>query len=155
MALRNIIVEGDDLLRERSREVTVFDDRLSLLIDDMVETMFDADGVGLAAPQISILKRVCVVCTDGQKIYELINPEVLESSGEQEGYEGCLSVPGARGLVKRPTYLKVKSKDRKGNDVIFEVRDFEAVAFCHEMDHLDGVLYIDKMLKPAELKKKK
>ncbi|MBQ4049878.1 MAG: peptide deformylase [Clostridia bacterium] len=145
MALRNIIVEGDDLLRERSREVTVFDDRLSLLIDDMVETMFDADGVGLAAPQISILKRVCVVCTDGQKIYELINPEVLESSGEQEGYEGCLSVPGARGLVKRPTYLKVKSKDRKGNDVIFEVRDFEAVAFCHEMDHLDGILFIDKM----------
>ncbi len=145
MALRDIIKLGDDVLRERSREVEIFDDRLSILLDDMTETMFNADGVGLAAPQVGILKRVCVVCTDGNRIYELINPVIIESSGEQEGYEGCLSVPGVRGLVKRPKQLTVKSKDRKGRDVIFRVKDFEAVAFCHEMDHLDGTLFIDKM----------
>jgi len=150
MALRNIITLGDDVLRERAREVEVFDDRLSILLDDMVETMFDADGVGLAAPQIGILKRVCVVCVDGHTIYELINPVIVERSGEQQGYEGCLSVPGARGLVKRPQKLVVKSKDRKGNDVVFNVSDFLAVAFSHEIDHLDGTLFIDKMEKECE-----
>lgn len=145
MALREIIKVGDDVLRQRARNVDVFDEKLSQLIDDMIETMFYADGVGLAAPQIGILKRICVVSVDGKKIYELINPQIISSSGSQEGYEGCLSVPGVRGKVVRPKKLTVKSLDRNGREVVYKVKDFEAVAFCHEMDHLDGVLFIDKM----------
>jgi len=147
MALRNIVELGDDVLRERSREVEVFDERLSILIDDMIDTMYEAEGVGLAAPQVGILKRICVVCTDGAKVYELVNPEILERSGEQCGLEGCLSVPGVRGMVKRPQRLTVRFKDRKGKEHTIKVNDFEAVAFCHEIDHLDGTLFIDKMEK--------
>lgn len=145
MALRRIVTLEDPLLRQRSREVTQFDDRLSILIDDMIDTMFNADGVGLAAPQVGILKRVCVVCVDGEKIYELVNPVILKSSGSQVGPEGCLSVPGRRGMVKRPRRMTVEACDRTGKKHKYNVEGFLAVAFCHEMDHLDGTLYIDKL----------
>lgn len=145
MAIRNIVKLGEPLLREHCREVTVFDERLGVLIDDMVETMFAAKGVGLAAPQVGILKRVCVVCVDGEKVYELVNPVIVKSAGEQVGPEGCLSVPGRQGYVRRPKRLTVEAQDRFGKKVKFVVDKFTAVAFCHEMDHLDGVLFIDKL----------
>ena len=145
MALRKIVTIEDPILRQKSREVTQFDDRLAYLIDDMIETMFNADGVGLAAPQVGILKRVCVVCVDGEKIYELVNPVIKKFSGEQTGPEGCLSVPGRRGMVKRPRRMTVEAQDRFGVMHKYNVEGFLAVAFCHEMDHLDGTLYIDKV----------
>lgn len=145
MAIRRIAKLGEDILRERAKPVTVFDKNLEILLDDMTETMFDADGVGLAAPQVSILKRLCVVCVDGKKVYELINPEIIETSGTQCGAEGCLSVPERSGLVERPQKITVKYQDRKGKHKEITVSDFTAVAFCHEIDHLDGVLFIDKI----------
>ena len=144
MAIRNIVTIGDPVLREKSREVTLFDSKLGTLIDDMTETMFDAAGVGLAAPQVGILRRVCVISTDGDKVYELVNPRIIKSSGEQTGPEGCLSIPGRQGIVTRPNKLTVEAFDRFGKKVKYNVEGFTAVAFCHEMDHLDGVLYIDK-----------
>ncbi len=144
MAIRNIVTIGDPVLREKSREVTLFDSKLDTLIDDMTETMFDAAGVGLAAPQVGILRRVCVISTDGDKVYELVNPRIIKSSGEQTGPEGCLSIPGRQGIVTRPKKLTVEAFDRFGKKVKYNVEGFTAVAFCHEMDHLDGVLYIDK-----------
>lgn len=150
MATRGIVKLGDDLLRERSREVTVFDERLGQLIDDMFETMFKDNGVGLAAPQVGILKRVCVVSVDGVVKYELVNPVVLKASGRQVGPEGCLSVPNRHGNVVRPKRLTVQAQDRRGEKHVYKVSDFEAVAFCHEMDHLDGILFIDKMV-PDEI----
>lgn len=144
MAIRNIVTIGDPVLREKSREVTLFDSKLDTLIDDMIETMFDAAGVGLAAPQVGILRRVCVISTDGDKVYELVNPRIIKSSGEQTGPEGCLSIPGRQGIVTRPKKLTVEAFDRFGKKVKYNVEGFTAVAFCHEMDHLDGVLYIDK-----------
>ncbi|MFR1564878.1 MAG: peptide deformylase [Christensenellales bacterium] len=144
MAIRNIVTIGDPVLREKSREVTLFDSKLGTLIDDMIETMFDAAGVGLAAPQVGILRRVCVISTDGDKVYELVNPRIIKSSGEQTGPEGCLSIPGRQGIVTRPKKLTVEAFDRFGKKVKYNVEGFTAVAFCHEMDHLDGVLYIDK-----------
>lgn len=154
MATRNIVKIGDDILRERSREVTEFDDNLAQLIDDMFETMFDAKGAGLAAPQVGILKRVCVVSTDGETKYELVNPRIIKQHGRQIGPEGCLSVPNRSGEVERPKKLVVEAYDRHGNRVIHKVSDYTAVAFCHEMDHLDGVLYIDKLVPPQKEKKK-
>ena len=145
MAIRNIVKVGEPLLREKSREVTVFDERLGVLIDDMVETMFKANGVGLAAPQVGILKRVCVVCVDGETVYELVNPVIVKSAGVQEGAEGCLSVPGRQGYVRRPKRITVEAQDRFGKKVKYVVDKFTAVAFCHEMDHLDGILFIDKL----------
>lgn len=144
MAIRNIVTIGDPVLREKSREVTLFDSKLGTLIDDMTETMFDAAGVGLAAPQVGILRRVCVISTDGDKVYELVNPRIIKSSGEQTGPEGCLSIPGRQGIVTRPKKLTVEAFDRFGKKVKYNVEGFTAVAFCHEMDHLDGTLYIDK-----------
>lgn len=145
MAIRQIVKVGDDLLRKRSKEVTVFDERLGELIDDMTETMFYANGVGIAAPQIGLLKRIAVVSVDGDKIYELVNPEIIKASGTQCGTEGCLSVPGVNGEVVRPKKVAVKALDRKGQPHVYKVSDYEAVAFCHEIDHLDGVLFVDKM----------
>lgn len=145
MALRNIITLENPLLRESSREVTQFDDRLSVLLDDMIETMFAADGVGIAAPQVGVLRRVCVVCVDGKRIYELVNPVITKTSGNQIGPEGCLSVPGRRGLVRRPAKITVEAFDRRGEKYKYVVNGFLAVAFCHEIDHLDGTLYIDKL----------
>lgn len=143
MALRQIITIGDDILYKKSRKVEVFDDRLAQLIDDMIDTMYAANGVGLAAVQIGILKRVVVVDT-GDGVYELVNPEIVEKSGEQDGYEGCLSVPGRKGTVKRPMNVTLKAQDRTGKEHTYSVSGFTARAFCHETDHLDGTLYIER-----------
>lgn len=142
MALRQIVTIGEDVLYKKSRKVEVFDDRLSQLIDDMIDTMYAANGVGLAAVQIGILKRVVVVDT-GEGVYELVNPEIVEKSGEQDGYEGCLSVPGRRGMVKRPMNVTLKAQDRTGKEHTYSVSGFTARAFCHETDHLDGTLFIE------------
>ena len=146
MATREIVKLGDDVLRFKAKEVTDFGESLGVLIDDMFETMFKADGVGLAAPQIGIVRRICVVSVDGGKTkYELVNPVILKASGTQRGPEGCLSCPGRSGTVTRPKKLTVSAKDRYGNDKLYKVEGFTAVAFSHEMDHLDGILFIDKV----------
>ena len=143
MALRQIVTIGEDILYKKSRTVEVFDDRLSQLIDDMIETMYAANGVGLAAVQIGILKRVVVVDT-GDGVYELVNPEIVSFDGEQDGFEGCLSVPGRRGTVTRPMNVTVKAQDREGKEQTFSVSGFTARAFCHEIDHLDGTLFVER-----------
>ncbi len=143
MALRQIVTIGEDILYKKSRKVEVFDDRLAQLLDDMLETMYAANGVGLAAVQIGILKRVVVVDT-GDGVYELVNPEIIESSGQQDGYEGCLSVPGRRGTVVRPMNVTVKAQDRNGKEHTYKVTGFTARAFCHEIDHLDGTLFVER-----------
>lgn len=143
MALRNIITEGNPTLNKVSRAVTVFDERLAQLIDDMKETLTRANGVGLAAPQVAILRRVVVVDT-GDEIIELVNPEILETSGEQDGLEGCLSVPEKYGMVIRPSFVKVKAQDRFGDWYEYEGEELIARCFCHEIEHLDGHLYTEK-----------
>ncbi len=143
MALRNIVTEGDDTLRKVCRPVGEINDRIQTIIDDMIDTMNEAEGVGIAAPQVGILRRIFVVDI-GEGPIVLINPEILETSGEQEGPEGCLSVPGKGGHVVRPNYVKIKGLDREGNEVVHEGTELLARAFLHENDHLDGVLYIDK-----------
>lgn len=147
MAIRNIVKEGESVLREKAREVTSFDEKLATLLDDMTETMFSASGVGLAAPQVGILRRVCVVCTDGENVYELVNPVIVKEKGSQVGPEGCLSVPDRQGIVERPKKVIVDAFDRNGQKFRYEAEGFTARAFCHEIDHLDGVLYIDKMIR--------
>ncbi len=147
MAIRNIFVEGDDVLRKKAKTVDMITPKLAELLDDMRETMNKQDGVGIAAPQVGILKRVIIVhydTEDESTYYELINPEILEEEGEQEGREGCLSLPGYTGLVKRPQRIKVRALNREGflKEYIFE--DFSAVVLAHEMDHLEGILYKDK-----------
>lgn len=154
MAIRNIVTVDNPLIRKISKPVTKFDESLWQLLDDMYETMKKADGVGIAGIQVGVLKRVLIVETNGWKV-ELINPELVSFSGTQCSPEGCLSVPGKRGYVERPLTVTVKAVDRYNFPIEITVTDFMAKAFCHEMDHLDGVLYIDKMLSPAELKKKK
>lgn len=144
MALRNILTEEDPTLRKVSRPVTKFDDRLHELLDDMAETLEDARGVGLAAPQVGILRRVVVVDV-GEEILELINPEIISQSGEQTGLEGCLSVPGKYGIVTRPNVVKVRAQDRFGAWYEAEGEELIARAFCHELEHLDGHLYVDKV----------
>ena len=147
MALRTIVLEGDSVLHKHCRPVTNFDERLHQLIDDMRETLIGSDGVGLAAPQVGILRRVVLVLEtnvpEGEDPYiiELINPEIVESSGSQNGPEGCLSVPGRFGLVERPMDVTVRAQDRNGNS--FEVKGHEltARAFCHELDHLEGKMF--------------
>ncbi len=146
MATRGIVKLGESILRAKSREVVDFNDKLACLIDDMFETMFKANGVGLAAPQVGLLKRVCVVCVDGVMKYELVNPVIVKSSGTQIGQEGCLSVPDRNGNVARPKKMTVEAQDRNGKKHVYQVSDFEAVAFSHEIDHLDGVLFIDKLV---------
>ena len=151
MAIREIVKLGNDVLREKAKPVENFDERLSTLIDDMWDTMFKASGVGLAAPQIGILRRVCVVSVDGGKTkYELINPVIEKASGRQSGVEGCLSCPGRSGTVVRPKKLTVRYNDRTGKEQVIKVDGFTAVAFCHEIDHLDGVLFIDKVVDEEE-----
>jgi len=142
VALRQIRTDGDEILRKRSKEVKEITPSVLTLLDDMVETMYEAEGVGLAAPQVGILKRV-VVIDIGDGIIELINPEVQEKDGEQIGPEGCLSVPGLTGEVKRPDKVKVKAQDREGNEIIIEGEGLLARALCHEIDHLNGVLFTD------------
>lgn len=157
MALREIVVEGDDVLNKKCRIVEKFDKRLSVLIDDMIDTLIESGGVGLAAPQVGILRRVVVIQVDPEEApLELVNPEIIETSGEQKGLEGCLSIPGKWGIATRPYYVKVKAFDRDGNEYTAEGTGLLARAFCHELDHLDGVLYntvCDRMLTPPEIEK--
>ena len=144
MGLRKILTDKDPALHKVCRPVEKFDGRLHKLLDDMKETLADANGVGLAAPQVGILRRVVLVDT-GDEVLELINPSLLETSGEQVGAEGCLSVPGKYGLVKRPNYAKVRAQDRYGNWFEAEGEELIARCFCHELDHLDGILYTEVM----------
>lgn len=143
MALRNIITEGDEVLRKKSREVTDINDRVRIIVDDMIETMRAEQGVGLAAPQVGILRRIVVIELD-DVLYPLINPVITETQGEQYEEEACLSVPGLMGRVKRPQYVKIKGSSPEGLPVEYEGEGLLAVAFCHECDHLDGILYTDK-----------
>jgi len=146
MAIRKIVKLGeDDVLRKRCRKVEKFDKRLEQLLDDMADTMYEADGAGLAAPQVGILKR-CVVIDAGEGLLELVNPEILSAEGTQMCIEGCLSVPGRRGRVERPEKVIVHAQDRKGRHIELEGDGFLANAICHELDHLDGIVYVDKML---------
>lgn len=144
MALRMIVKEGDPVLTRRCRQVTGFDDRLHTLLDDMQETLLDSGGVGLAAPQVGVLRRVVVIDLDEDGVLELINPEIIEQSGEQDGPEGCLSVPGRWGMVKRPNVVKVRAQDRDGEWFEAEGEGLIARCFCHELEHLDGHLFIEK-----------
>ena len=153
MALRNIVKYGDPVLRKKSRVVDKFDSKLSDLIDDMTDTMRNADGVGLAAVQVGILKRVVIVDV-GEGLIELVNPEIIEVSDEKQiTPEGCLSLPGQSGNTVRPMTVKVKAQDRNGKWYIHKGTGLKAKAFCHEIDHLDGILYIDKVIPNAEGKK--
>lgn len=154
MALRNIVTVGDSVLTKVCRPVTKFDRRLHILIDDMIETLHDANGAGLAAPQVGVLRRVVVVDTEESGPLELINPEIVSQSGEQTGLEGCLSIPGKYGVVTRPNVVKVRAQDRYGNWYEIEGEGLTARAFCHELAHLDGHLYTevaDRMLTQEEL----
>lgn len=145
MAIRNIRVMGDPILEKTCKEVKEMTLRLKELIDDMFDTMYEANGVGLAAPQVGVLKRIVVVDVTGEDPIVLINPRILESSGEQTGGEGCLSVPGKSGTVTRPNYVKVLAYDRDMKPVELEGTELLARAFCHEIDHLDGHLYVEKV----------
>lgn len=144
MGLRKILTDKDPALHKVCRPVEKFDGRLHRLLDDMKETLTEANGVGLAAPQVGILRRVVLVDT-GDEVLELINPSLLETSGEQVGAEGCLSIPGKYGLVKRPNYAKVRAQDRNGSWFEAEGEELIARCFCHELDHLDGILYTEVM----------
>ena len=146
MAIRNIVTAEDPILRKTSRRVEKFDERLNILLDDMRDTLKKAEGAGLAAVQVGILKRVVLVDV-GDGLLELINPEIIETKGEIEDTEGCLSVPGEWGLVKRPEYVKIKAQDRRGVWHRYEGTSLKARCFCHEIDHLDGVIYTDKVIK--------
>ncbi len=144
MALRKIRLSTDEVLRKKSKEVKEINDKILELLDDMADTMYDANGVGLAAPQVGVLRRV-VVIDIGDGIVELINPVIVETDGEQFGEEGCLSFPGKAGDVRRPNYCKVEALNREGEKIIVEGEELMARALCHEIDHLDGILYIDKV----------
>lgn len=153
MGLRKILTDKDPALHKVCKPVTNFDWRLHKLLKDMEETLIDSNGVGLAAPQVGILRRVVLVDV-GEEIIELINPELIETDGEQVGAEGCLSVPGKYGLVKRPYYAKVRAQDRDGNWFEAEGEELIARCFCHELDHLDGIVYtqvMDRFLTEEEL----
>lgn len=145
MAVRTIRKDGDEVLRKVSRKVEVIDDRILTLLDDMKETMYKAEGVGLAAPQIGVLRRVVVIDV-GEGAIELINPVIVFEGGEQLEEEGCLSVPGIRGQVKRPAKVIVRAMDRKGKTFELEGSELLAIAFCHEIDHLNGILFTDKAI---------
>lgn len=153
MAIRNVVKEGDDVLRKQARPVIEFNKRLHILLDDMAETMYATNGVGLAANQVGVLRRVVVIDV-GEGLIELVNPEITEKSGNQEEVEGCLSSPGEYGITKRPMRVKVEAFDRFGNEVSYEGEGLLARAFCHEIDHLDGILFKDnviRMLSPDEI----
>ena len=144
MALRNLRFEGDPILNKVAHPVTEMKDRLQVLIDDMLETMYENSGVGLAAPQVGVLRRIVVIDV-GEGPVIMVNPEITESDGEQTGQEGCLSVPDKAGIVTRPQHVKVKYQDRDMKTVEIEAEDFFARAICHELDHLDGHLYVEKV----------
>ena len=153
MALRNIVTKGNDVLNKKCREVQQIDDRIIVLLDDMIETMYEANGVGLAAPQVGILKRIAVIDA-GDGLVELINPEIVKTAGEQIEIEGCLSIPNVYGEVKRPEKVTVKAMDRTGKVREIKGTGLLARALCHEIDHLDGVLFdqkADRIVDPEEL----
>ena len=143
MAIRNIVKVGDDILTRKCRPVTDFNDRLFTLLDDMHDTLADAHGAGLAAPQVGILRRLALVMVEDESFLEIINPEIIAREGEQDGAEGCLSVPGKYGMVKRPMQVTVRYQDRGGEWHERTADGFTARAFCHEIDHLDGHLYTE------------
>lgn len=145
MAIRNIREMGDPVLNKTCKPVTEVTERIAELIEDMFETMYDADGVGLAAPQVGILKRIVVIDVTGEDPILLINPVIIETSGEQTGNEGCLSLPGKTGVVTRPNYVKVRAYDEDMKPFEIEGTELLARAFCHEIDHLDGHLYVEKV----------
>ena len=152
MALRKIVVEGDPVLKKKSRPVEKFDARLAELLDDMRQTLYSAEGVGLAAVQVGVLRRVVVVDV-GDGLLELVNPEIIEAEGEQRESEGCLSLPGEYGETIRPAVVKVKAQNREGKWCIYKGDGLKARCFCHEIDHLDGILYsqkVEKWLAPGE-----
>ena len=146
MAIRIVRKEGDEVLRKKAKPVEEINDKITVLLKDMVETMYKYDGVGLAAPQIGVLKRI-VVIDAGEKLYELINPVIIDKSGEQNYIEGCLSIPGVYGEVIRPAKVKVEAMDANGSPVTVEGEGMLAVVLCHEIDHLDGILYKDKAIR--------
>ena len=144
MALRTIVLEGDSCLTKVCRPVTAFNGRLHQLLDDMAETLADANGAGLAAPQVGILRRVCLVLDEATESYlELVNPEIIKTEGKQSGLEGCLSVPGKFAVVERPNIVRVRAQDRDGNWFEAEAQGLTARAFCHEIEHLDGHLFVE------------
>ena len=154
MAIRKIVLQGDEILTKKCRPVTEFNQKLHDLLDDMGETLLDANGAGLAAPQVGILRRLAVVLDEEDEIIELVNPEIVSSSGEQTGLEGCLSVPGKFGLVTRPNVVRVRAQDRNGDWFEVEGEELTARAFCHELEHLDGHLFVehvDKFLSEEEI----
>lgn len=153
MAIRNIVKDGDPILKKKCRPVEKFDQKLAVLLDDMTETMHMANGVGLAAPQVGMLRRVVVIDV-GEGVIELVNPKIVAYSGKQEGLEGCLSFPGEWGLATRPNYVKVRAQDRNGDEFEIDGEELLARAFCHEIDHLNGVVFkdvVDRMLSAAEI----
>ena len=154
MAIRKIVTQGDPILNKKCRPVTDFNRRLHVLLDDMKDTVTEAQGVGLAAPQVGILRRVVVIDGGEDEMLELVNPEILEQSGEQSGPEGCLSVPGKWGMVSRPNFVRIRAQDRYGDWFEAEGDELMARCFCHEIEHLDGHLYvehIDHFLSEEEL----
>ena len=144
MALRNIVTDEDPILRKTCRPVGEITPRIQMILDDMVETMRDANGVGLAAPQVGIMRRMFVAEPEPERVYYFVDPEMISLEGEQEGTEGCLSVPGYVGTVTRPEKIVIKGKDRYGKEKEFTFEGFDAVVMCHEFDHLEGILYTDK-----------
>ncbi len=149
MAIREIRVEDDEILRKKSKDVKEINEKIITLLDDMAETMYDANGGGLAAPQVGILKKVVVIDV-GDGLIELINPVVIETKGEKVIEEACLSFPGQMGKVLRPEYAKVEALNRNGEKIVIEGKGVLAVALCHETDHLDGILYVDKVIEGSE-----
>ena len=149
MALRKILTEEDETLKKNSRPVTEVTDRIRSILDDMAETMHEANGVGLAAPQVGILRRMFVVQVDEDHLYELINPEIVESDGDQYGEEGCLSVPGKHATVTRPMKVRVRALDENMEEFTLTLEELEARCVLHENDHLDGILYVDKAEGPV------
>ncbi len=147
MALRTIREYGDDVLVKECREVKEITPRVKELVEDMLDTMYEANGVGLAAPQVGVIKRIVVIdiSPEADQPLVMINPTILETSGEQTGYEGCLSIPGKSGIVTRPNYVKAKATDLDGNEYIIEGEELLARAICHELDHLDGHMYVEKV----------
>lgn len=155
MALREIVKEGDNVLNKKCREVVKFDDRLHMLIDDMIDTLRESGGVGLAAPQVGVLRRVVVIEIDPEQgVIELINPKIIAHSGSQKGMEGCLSLPGKWGIAERPYKVTVQAQDRNGEEFTVSGEGLLARCFCHELDHLEGILYnevCERMLTREEI----
>lgn len=144
MALRNIVTEGDEILRKRCREVAEVNERIRTTMEDMLETMRSQYGVGIAAPQVGVMRRMFIAEPEPGRVYYMINPVMLAQSGSQTDDEGCLSIPGLIGKVERPDYVKIEALDMEGKKQTYEFRDFDARVMCHEYDHLEGILYTDK-----------